>query len=204
MTTYRSLVRATEPAVEPVTLAEAKAHLRVDISDDDALISAIVKAAREFCEEYLDRTLVHTRWTMRADGFPHNGTEDVELPRPPMAQDGTTTTVVLTYTLETGATATYSTASYRVDRHATPGAVKTLYGQAWPAHLIDDNSISVTWWGGYGADGTSVPAAIRSAVLMLVASLYENRSAVLAGTISKEVEFGVKALLNTQRWGSYR
>lgn len=204
MTTYRSLVRATEPAVEPVTLAEAKAHLRVDISDDDALISAIVKAAREFCEEYLDRTLVHTRWTMRADGFPHNGMEDVELPRPPMAQAGTTTTVVLTYTMETGATATYSTASYRVDRHATPGAVKTPYGQAWPSHLIDDNSISVTWWGGYGADGTSVPAAIRSAVLMLVASLYEHRSAVPTGTISKEVEFGVKALLDTQRWGSYR
>ena len=202
MNTYRSLVRVTEPAVEPVTLAEAKAHLRVDISDDDALISAIIKAAREFCEEYLDRTLVHTRWTMRADGFPHNGLEDVELPRPPMAQAGTTTTVVLTYTLETGATATYSTASYRVDRYATPGAVKTLYGQAWPSHLIDDNSISVTWWGGYGADGTSVPAAIRSAMLMLCSHLYEHRTAVAPGM--SEVPFGVKALLDTHRWGSYR
>lgn len=202
MNNYRSLVRATEPAVEPVTLAEAKAHLRVDISDDDALISAIVKAAREFCEEYLDRTLVHTRWTMRADGFPHNGMEDVELPRPPMAQAGTTTTVVLTYTMETGATATYSAASYRVDRHATPGAVKTLYGQAWPSHLIDDNSISVTWWGGYGADGTSVPSAIRSAVLMLCSHFYEHRTASAPGM--SEVPFGVKALLDTQRWGSYR
>lgn len=201
---YRSLTRQTPPAVEPVTLAEAKAHLRVDVSDDDALIGAIVKAAREFCEEYLDRTLVHTQWTMRADSFPPSGTQDVELPRPPMATAGTTTAVVLTYTLESGATATYSTANYRVDRHATPGAVKTLYGQTWPAHLIDDNSISVTWWGGYGADGTSVPAAIRSAILMIVGSLYEHRSAVLTGTISKEIEFGVKALLDTHRWGSYR
>lgn len=199
---YRSLTRQTQPAVEPVTLAEAKAHLRVDVSDDDALIGAIVKAAREFCEEYLDRTLVHTQWTMRADAFPPSGTADVELPRPPMAQAGTTTAVVLTYTLESGATATYSTANYRVDRNATPGAVKTLYGQTWPAHLIDDNSISVTWWGGYGADGTSVPAAIRSAVLMLVSHLYEHRTAVAPGM--SEVPLGVKALLDAHRWGSYR
>jgi len=199
---YRSLTRQTQPAVEPVTLAEAKAHLRVDVSDDDALIGAIVKAAREFCEEYLDRTLVHTQWAMRADAFPPSGTADVELPRPPMAQAGTTTAVVLTYTLESGATATYSTANYRVDRNATPGAVKTLYGQTWPAHLIDDNSISVTWWGGYGADGTSVPAAIRSAMLMVVSHLYEHRTAVAPGM--SEVPLGVKALLDAHRWGSYR
>jgi len=197
---YRSLVRATEPAVEPVTLAEAKAHLRVDVSDDDSLISAIIKAAREFCEEYLDRTLVHTQWTMRADRFPW----EFELPRPPMAQAGTTTATVVTYTLETQQTATLSTAEYRVDRAATPGVIRTTYAGTWPGHLFDENSVSVTWWGGYGADGTSVPAGIRSAMLMIIGSLYEHRSAVLTGTISKEIEFGVKALLDTQRWGSYR
>ena len=78
---YRSLTRETAPALEPVTLAEAKAHLRVDISDDDDLITAIIKAAREYCEEYLDRTLVHTQWTMRMDAFPW----EFKLPRPPMA-----------------------------------------------------------------------------------------------------------------------
>lgn len=200
MKPYRSLVRATEPAVEPVTLAEAKAHLRVDISDDDALISAIIKAAREFCEEYLDRTLVHTRWTMRMDRLPW----EIELPRPPMAQSGTTTATVVTYTLETQATATLDTSTYRVDRAAAPGVIRTVYGGSWPGHLMDQNSVTVTWWGGYGADGTSVPAAIRSAMLMLISSLYEYRSAVLTGTMSKEIEFGVKALLDTQRWGSYR
>lgn len=197
---YRSLVRATQPAVEPVTLAEAKAHLRVDISDDDALISAIVKASREFCEEYLDRSLVHTQWTMRMDALPW----EIELPRPPVAQSGTTTATVVTYTLETQATATLAASTYRVDRTATPGVIRTVYGGTWPGHLADQNSVSVTWWGGYGADGTAVPAAIRSAMLMLIGSLYEHRSAVLTGTISKEIEFGVKALLDTQRWGSYR
>lgn len=197
---YRSLVRATEPAVEPVTLAEAKAHLRVDTSDDDALITAIVKAAREWCEEYLDRTLVATQWTMRMDAIPW----EIELPRPPVAQAGTTTTTVITYTIETQATATLDTATYRVDRHATPGVIRTVYGGTWPGHLSDQNSVSVTWWAGYGAAGSSVPQAIRSAILMLTASLYEFRTAVLSGTISKEVEFGVKSLLDAHRWGSYR
>lgn len=201
---YRSLTRATPPAVEPVTLAEAKAHCRIDTSTDDAYVSSLITAAREWCEQYLDRTLVHTQWVMRFDRFPPDGTHDIELPRPPMATAGTTTAVALTFTAENGTTSTYSTASYRVDRDGTPGAVKTLYGQTWPPHLQDDNAISVTWWGGYGASGTSVPAAIRHAMLMLVGFWYDNRSTVLVGSISKEIEFAVSSLLDSQKWGSYR
>jgi len=197
---YRSLVRSVPPAVEPVTLAEAKAHLRVDISTDDALIASIIKAAREWCEEYLDRSLVHTQWTMRMDSFPR----EFVLPRPPMAMSGTVTATAITYTLETQAVETLDAATYRVDRHDTPGAIRVVYAGTWPAHLFDENSVTVTWWGGYGADGTSVPAAIRSAMLMIISSLYEHRTAVLTGTISKEIEFGVKSMLDAHRWGSYR
>ena len=121
-----------------------------------------------------------------------------------MVTSGTATAVALTFTYEDGTTATYSTASYRVDRNATPGAVKTLYGQTWPPHLLDDNSISVTWWAGYGASGSSVPAAIRHAMLMLVGHWYESRSTVLVGSISKQLEFAVESLLSLQKWGSYR
>ncbi len=200
---YRSLTRQTGPAVEPVTVAEAKAHLRVDTSEDDAYVQNLVTSAREWCEQYLDRTLVNTQWVMRFDSFPPDGTNDIELPRPPMATAGTTTAVSLTFTYEDGTTATYSTASYRVDRNSTPGAVKTLYGQTWPPHLMDDNAVSVTWWAGYGAAGSSVPAAIRHAILMIVGILYEKRAAAESGSLN-EVPFGVKSLLDSQRWGSYR
>ena len=200
---YRSLTRQTGPAVEPVTVAEAKAHLRVDTSEDDAYVQNLVTSAREWCEQYLDRTLVNTQWVMRFDSFPPDGTQDIELPRPPMATAGTTTAVSLTFTYENGTTATYSTASYRVDRNSTPGAVKTLYGQTWPPHLMDDNAVSVTWWAGYGAAGSSVPAAIRHAILMIVGILYEKRAAAESGSLN-EVPFGVKSLLDSQRWGSYR
>jgi len=200
---YRSLTRQTGPAVEPVSVAEAKAHLRVDTSDDDTYIGTLITAGREWCEQYLDRTLVNTQWVMRFDSFPPDGTHDIELPRPPMATAGTTTAVALTFTYENGTTATYSTASYRVDRNSTPGAVKTLYGQTWPPHLMDDNAVSVTWWAGYGAAGSSVPAAIRHAILMIVGILYEKRAAAESGSLN-EVPFGVKSLLDSQRWGSYR
>jgi uncharacterized phiE125 gp8 family phage protein len=188
-----------------VTLAEAKAHLRVDTATDDAYIGSLITVAREWVEQYLDRTLVHTQWVMRFDRFPPDGTHDIELPRPPMATAGTTTAVALTFTFENGTTATYSTASYRVDRDGVPGTVKTLYGQTWPPHLQDDNAIGVTWWGGYGASGTSVPAAIRHAILMLVAHWYESRlAAVATGAVPQDVPYGVKSLLDSQRWGSYR
>jgi uncharacterized phiE125 gp8 family phage protein len=197
---YRSLTRATPPAVEPVTVAEAKAHLRVDASDDDTYIGTLITAAREWCEEYLDRTLVNTRWTMRLDSFPY----EIELPRPPIATSGTTTAVTLTYTLGDDSTATLSTASYRVDRNSTPGVVRQLRAGTWPANLDDYNAVSVTWWGGYGASGSSVPAAVRHAILMLVGHWYENRSTVLVGSISKQLEFAVESLLSSHTWGSYR
>ncbi len=197
---YRSLTRATPPAVEPVSVSEAKAHLRVDISDDDSYISTLITAAREWCEQYLDRTLIDTQWTMRLDSFPY----EIELPRPPIATSGTTTAVALTYTLGDDSTATLSTTAYRVDRNSTPGVVRQLRAGTWPANLDDYNAVAVTWWAGYGASGTSVPAAIRHAILMLVGHWYESRSSVLTGSISKEIDFGLKSLLDSQRWGSYR
>jgi uncharacterized phiE125 gp8 family phage protein len=111
----------------------------------------------------------------------------------------------VTYTLETQATATLNTSEYRVDRNSTPGAIRTVYAGTWPGHLADANAVSVTWWGGYGADGTSIPEAIRSAMLLLIGHLYENRQAAVAtGAVPQDVPFGVKALLDTHRWGSYR
>lgn len=199
-TEYRSLNRATDPAVEPVSVSEAKAHLRVDIDDDDAYIGTLITAARQWAEAYLDRSLVYTQWQMKLDMFPW----EIEMPRPPMSQEGTTTAVSITYTMNDSLdTATLSTSEYRVDRASTPGVARTNYGGSWPSHLADQNSVTVTWWGGYGASGSDVPAAIRHAILMHVGHLYERRLA--ADTMaSSEVPFGVKALLDSQKWGQYR
>ena len=61
----------------------------------------------------------------------------------------------------------------------------------------------MTWYAGYSVDGTSVPAPVKSAILMIVSHLWSNRDAAAEAALT-EVPFGVKAMLNTIRWGSYR
>lgn len=199
---YNSVTRATGPAVEPLTVAEAKLHLRVDISDDDAYIGTLITAAREWVEAYLDRTLITTQLILRAAEFP---TEELELPRPPMVASGTATAVVITYTLADTTTATLSTALYRVDRTTTPGNVAPIINGTWPSDVIEDaNAVAVTYWAGYGSTSASVPATIRHAMLMLIGHWYESRSTVLVGVTSKPLEFAVESLLASNNWGQYR
>lgn len=196
---YRSIKTLTPPVVEPVSLAEAKTHCRVDSTTDDAYIASLITAAREWVEAYMDESLVHQQLVMRLDGFP----AEIELPRPPMATAGTATAVSITYTTdEGGTTATLATTQYRVDRDSTPGVMRPNYGGSWPGHLTDYNAVTVTWWAGRGASGAAVPQGVKNAILMIVGHLYERRLAADAGAVA-EMPFGVRALLDAQRWGSY-
>ena len=192
MRRYRSLTRTTAPAVEPVTLVEAKAHCRVDTTADDTLIQGYITTAREWVEDYVDRALVTQQLVMRLDAFP----AEIELPRPPMIASGTATAVTITYvTGDTGGTATLSSSTYRVDHTATPGVVRNLYGGSWPSHLLDQNSVTVSWWAGYG-DAASVPQRVKSAILMCVHELYEKRG-------DGAMPVAAMRLLDSVSWGSY-
>ena len=223
---YRSLARDTQPVVEPVSLADAKTHLRIDSEAEDGLVQSLIATARQWAEDYCDRTFVLTRWAMRTDSFygqvgspsqfglraDGNNIEgrqgvvpnmDIELPRPPMAQVTGYTAVSVSYTpIVSGTTATLDATQYRVDPNQTPGAIRPLYGNTWPSHLMDQNSVTIKWWAGYGADGAAVPAAVKSAILMIVAHLWRNRE-MTAEAALVEVPMGVKALLDSVRWGSY-
>ena len=232
---YRSLVR-NETGVEPVTLTEAKLHLRIDSSDDDELISGLIMSARRWAEDYCDRTFVVSQYTMSLDSFygaigspvqfglkadgnnieGRQGTVpqlDIELPRPPLSPidwDGISSPVSITYIPTAGGTrTTLPSTEYRVDYNSTPGVARPLYGKTWPSHLVDQNSVIVTYQAGYSTYwndehlGSINMAAVQSAIKMLVSHLWSNRDAAAEVALS-EVPFGVKAMLDTLRWGSYR
>ena len=222
---WRSLTRSIQPVVEPVSLAEAKAHLRVDGEAEDDLIMGLISAAREWVEVYLDRTLITTQWTMKLDSFPTMARQlseaymdrtfiatqmttradifppDIELPRPPMSRASTDTTV--SYVTAEGTTTTLPAGQYRVDVDSTPGVVRPPYAGTWPSHRVDQNAVTITWYAGYGDSGDKVPQTIRNALKMVVAHLWRNREMTTATALS-ETPDGVKMLLDSQRWGVYQ
>lgn len=189
---YRSLLRLTQPSVEPVSVSEARHHLRVDDDTDNTYIASLISVARELAEAELDRTLLTTQWQMKLDGFPAG---DIELPRPPMSV--IQTSVVVSYTPSDGTVSTLPSTQYRVDTASTPGVIRPLYSGTWPAFIIDANSVTITWWAGYGNDGASVPAVVKNAMLITLTELYENRSAA-------KMPEAAKALLSAAKWGSYQ
>lgn len=199
---YMSLTRLTQPPAEPVTLEEAKAHARVDTSTEDAVIQGLIVSAREWIENYLDRTLIRTQWRMRLDAFP----DAIALPRPPFTREQPLQGVAISYTDASGAVVTLSPSLYRVLGDRTPALVMPLYNGSWPSARYDSDSISVSWWAGYGADAAAVPRGIKHAALMLVGYWFENRVASLVGSgvSAAQIPFSVESMLAAHRWGPYQ
>ena len=140
-----------------------------------------------------------TQYKMTLDLFPAH----IELPKSPLSTVSGYDSITLTYTTDTEATVTLSTSEYRVDSHAVPAVLRPLYGDSWPSHLADYNSIEVTFWAGYGSTSAAVPQRIRNAMLMLITHLYENRSSVQVGTVATVVPDSMRMLLDSAKFGGY-
>lgn len=172
-----NLVLVTGPALEPLTLAEAKKQCKAeDFTDDDALIQAMIVAARQWAEGETRRALLQQTWRLTLDEFPAD-CEAIELPPPPLLS-----VTSVTYVDGAGATQTLATTEYTVDTDAFVGRVFLKYGKTWPATRDEPNAVTITFRAGYGTVAGSVPQAIRSAILLQVADLYEHRESAFVGT----------------------
>ena len=187
--------RTVAPAAEPVSVIEAKEHLRVDIGDDDTLIEALITAAREYVEQGSRRALVTQTWRLNLDQFPAG--PEIELPRPPLQS-----VTSVTYRDSDGTTNTLSSSIYEVDTDSTPGRIRLAYGEDWPSDtLAETNPVRITFVAGYG-DADDVPRRWKQAILLLVGHWYENREATISGTIPRSIPFAVESLINLDR-GSF-
>lgn len=177
----------TAPATEPVTTAEAKAHMRVDISDDDTYIGSLITAARKYAENFQNRCLITQIWTLSLPAFPHC----IEFTKSPVTEINS-----ITYIDTAGSTQTLSTSVYQLDATDGIGVVRLKYGQEWPAtrSAEDYNSVVVNFDVGY-ADAASVPMTTKQAILMLVAHWYTLRTPVNVGNIVSSIPMSVEALL---------
>jgi len=177
----------TPPAAEPVSLAEARLHLRVDFPDEDALITSLVAAARQAAETITGRQLVTARWTLVLDSFPGPSLMGVPaglpfslpghailLPKCPVQA-----VIAIEYLDMGGAVQTMPPAEYTVDAACEPARVTPVFGRIWPIALPQIGAVTVTFDAGYGT-AASVPEGIKSWIKLRVGSLYAHREEVAA------------------------
>jgi uncharacterized phiE125 gp8 family phage protein len=187
-----SYVLTVAPATEPVTTAEAKNHMRVDIDDDDTLIDGMIEAGRDYFEDTSRRALITQTWRQNLDAWPEG--DEIELPRPPLQS---VTSII--YKDEDGNETTLPSSAYIVDTDSEPGRIVLAHGESWPTGtLFPANPIQITFVAGYG-DADDVPEKFKQAIKLLVAHWYEHREAYSDEGLVRQVPVALESLIFLNR-----
>lgn len=192
-----ALVQITAPTVEPVSLAQAKKHLRVTDDDEDALIETAIRASRRNAERFLGRALVTQTWELVIDEFPD---AEIKIPLPPLQS-----VLSIKYDDGSGVEQTLDTADYDVDAASEPGWV--VPASSWPSTIDAINAVRIRFVCGYPPDTTNspgdlvgnIPDDICHAILLNLGSLYAHRETVVIGQTVQSLSWGAEQLLRMHR-----
>lgn len=197
------------PDVEPVTLEEAKEHLRIidtitteippedpegeptfeTSHPDDDYIGNLITAAREWGETYQGQSWITRTNEYYIDQWPQS---PLKLPRGPVQE-----IVSVTYTTSDGTEKTLDVETYRLD---PAGRFCLAAGKAWPGDQMSDGlGIKITYNAGYGNDASDVPKRYRQAMLLLIGHWYEHREEVVVGSSVNEMPAAAEMLLTQDR-----
>jgi len=178
----------TEPAAEPILKAEAKTHLRVDHTGDDTYITTLCTVARRWAERWTRRAMITQTLRLTLDALP--GFDGIiELPRPPLQS-----ITSIAYIDTAGASQTLAASKYRVETKSAPGRVEPAWGETWPSTRSIVGAVTIIYKAGYGTGGSSVPAEMIQAMLLLIGDLYSHREITVVGISTSTLET-VKNLL---------
>ncbi|HYD17047.1 MAG TPA: head-tail connector protein [Patescibacteria group bacterium] len=153
------------PPSEPLTLEETKEHLRITHDADDDALAALIRTARQICEQHTGLALIARDCRMYLDAWP--GTV-IELPRPPLAD-----VAAITLYDASGETSVFPATDYAVDTVGRPGRIRLTAAPPLPGAAL--NGIEIAFTAGYGEDASDVPSSLREGMKRLVAYLYLNR-----------------------------
>lgn len=193
------LIRVTAPPIEPVTLAELKAHAKIEFSDDDALITSLGQAARETIEIATRRAIIEQQWDLKIDCFPGAGKQFI--PRPPLRSIDS-----ITYLDTAGASQTLAASIYTVVAPSGDTAPRGYFhiapDQVWPTTQSTFNAVTIRFTAGYPPTGSptdyvaNVPAGLKTAIKYLVTHWCDQRAPVVdpAGA-ALVLPFAVKNLI---------
>lgn len=189
------LTLVTAPATMPISLPEAKAHLRVDDSDSDTYISACIARAVATIDAAngIGRCLITQSWLLALDRFPE---AEFTIPLGPVQS-----ITSIKYLDPSGVEQVLSTGNYWPSLNKNPATIHPGYGLAWPFYRLMPGSVKVEFIAGTTAD--KVPADLKQAMLLLIGHYFSSREAVVVGDALRvtELPVGVEAILSRYRAG---
>ena len=182
----RRMSLVTSPTSEPVTLTEAKEHLRVTGTDEDDYITALIVAARQNIDGYdgwLGRAIMTQTWDMKIDGWEW----PIKIPLPPLQS-----VTSVKYLDSSGVEQTLATDQYRV-LSGLPSEIHPEYSVTWPLLRSVPANVTVRFVAGY-ANAAAVPQPIKTAMHLMIGTWFENREQVVNGSVST-LPLGINDLL---------
>lgn len=160
-----TLTLLAPPSAEPVSLAEAKGHLRVTFDAEDALIGRLITAARQRIEAELGLSLIETRWREQRDRWPAEGDGVIELARGPL--------LIVEAVERAVVGGVFAPVSFTAEPGSRPGRVSVAV-PPWTA-VRSGGVLRVDYRAGFGPLAADVPEPLRQAVLAVVADAFERR-----------------------------
>jgi uncharacterized phiE125 gp8 family phage protein len=186
----------TAPDVEPVTKAEVKIHLRLATTDaeaaayttEDDLLNRLITVARTQAEQETGRAFITQTKTLYLDEWP--GGKEIRLPYPPLQS------ATVTYRLEDDDDYDNTLSTVDTDIVSEPGRLVLQPGESWPSGaLYPDKPIKIEFVCGYGDEAADVPENLKSAMLLKISDLYENRGEVAMGVSVTRIQDAIDSLL---------
>lgn len=190
-------VRIAAPQQAPITLDQAKQHLRILHDDEDEYIADLIEAATDYLDGYsgvLGKALITQTWRQDYPAF--YSCDTGSLLRLPLGPVQSITSVA--YYDPANSLQTLSASVYELLNDGLGPYVALIAGQSWPAIYSRAGAVRVTWIAGYGATPETVPQEIRWLIKANVAGLYEQRESLAAGQPITESP-AVQAVLATSR-----
>ena len=186
MKTYQVTTAAT---TYPVSLTEAKSHLKVDTNADDTYIESIIKAATQLSEEYTNRFFIDTVVTQYASDF-----KEIET----LFKSKVSAVTHVKYYDSNNTLQTLSATVYDEQLNYEPAQIQLADGQSYPAFTKRNDAVEVKYTVGYGA-ASDVPEIIKQAILLTIGNFYSNRESVIVGRMVSELPQNSKWLLGTYK-----
>lgn len=180
------------PAVEPITLVEAKAHLNIVGSSRDTYIDSLRMATRKGIERYLKRALITQTWKVYYDHWSHC----LKIPYPTLQQ-----VEAVTYKDTNGDDQVLDESTYYwVVNNEDPGMIVRKYSVSYPELQYGrPDAIEIQFIAGYGDAASDVPEDIRHAQKIWLTDLFEHRGEVVIGSTPKRIPSHIANLIHDYR-----